>query len=253
MNPAASVRGRAAAVVAAPLRYLPAHWRRRLVQLVLHATARESPRHAMVTLLDIEHDVEAYINQIALPYGGGLHVKQRLIGYGSFFLERLKPGEQVLDVGSGWGNVAHALAEAGGIVTGLDASPDRVREASDRFRHPRLTFVHGTAPADVPSGSFDLVIASNVLEHIDHRREFLQQIQERTSAGRWLIRVPMADRDWRVPLRRELERPHFSDPTHFIEYTRETFEREMTDAGFTIRHLQINWGEIWAEVGYGPG
>jgi len=248
VSPAASARGRAAAIVTAPLRLLPPRWRRRLVQLVLHATARESPRDAMRGLLAIEHDVEAYINQVALPYGGGLHVKQRLIDYDGFFLRRMRPGEQVLDIGCGWGNVAHALAEAGGIVTGLDASPDRVREANGRFQHPRLAFVNGTAPQDVPARRFDLVIASNVLEHVEHRREFLQQIQERTSAGRWLIRVPMADRDWRVPLRRELDLPHFSDPTHFTEYTRESFEREMADAGFAIRHLQINWGEIWAEV-----
>src|SRR5438105_880845 len=86
VSPAATARGRAAALVTAPLRLLPSRWRRRLVQLVLHATAGESPSNAMRALLDIEHDIDAYINQIALPYGGGLHVKQRLINYDGFFL-----------------------------------------------------------------------------------------------------------------------------------------------------------------------
>jgi hypothetical protein len=61
----------------------------------------------------------------------------------------------------------------------------------------------------------------------------------------------MIDRDWRVPLREELGEFHFTDPTHFTEYTRESFEREMAAAGFAVRELQINWGEIWAEVSYG--
>jgi hypothetical protein len=58
----------------------------------------------------------------------------------------------------------------------------------------------------------------------------------------------MFDREWRVPLRKELGLYYFSDPTHFIEYTRDSFEREMAEARLDIVHLQVNWGEIWAEV-----
>lgn len=205
----------------------------------------------MRELLDIEHDVDGYINQTALRYGGGIHVKHRLIRYHEFFVERIKPGERVLDVGFGWGAVAHALATAGAVVIGIDSSADRVTESRARFQHPRLEFIAGTAPQDVPATPFDVIVASNVLEHVDRRIEFLQSIQARTSARRWLIRVPMADRDWKAPLRRELGLFPFSDPTHFIEYTRDSFEREMIEAGFAVHHLQINWGEIWAEVSYG--
>ncbi len=123
-----------------------------------------------------------------------------------------------------------------------------IAEARGRFRHPALQFVQGTAPADVPARPFDVVVASNVLEHIEHRPEFLDGIQRRTHAARWLIRVPMANRDWRVPLRAELGLFPFGDPTHFTEYTRESFETEIDRAGFEVCHLQVNWGEIWAEV-----
>jgi hypothetical protein len=60
----------------------------------------------------------------------------------------------------------------------------------------------------------------------------------------------MFNRDWRPPLREELGLYAYGDPTHFIEYTRESFEREMAQAGFRVRHLQVNWGEIWAEVSH---
>lgn len=205
----------------------------------------------MRALLDLAHDLDGCINEVALEYGDGIHVKHRLIRYHEFFVQRVRPGDRVLDVGFGWGAVAHALASAGAVVTGIDCSADRVRESRARFQHPRLEFIAGTAPQDVPARPFDVVIASNVLEHVERRIEFLQSIQERTSARRWLIRVPMIDRDWRVPLRVELGLFHFSDPTHFTEYTRESFEREMAAAGFAVRELQINWGEIWAEVSYG--
>ena len=91
-------------------------------------------------------------------------------------------------------------------------------------------------------------MVSNVLEHIERRVDFLRDVQARTTPHRWLVRVPMFDREWRVPMRKELGMYYFGDPTHYIEYTRETFEDEMREAGFAIREMQINWGEIWAQV-----
>lgn len=48
--------------------------------------------------------------------------------------------------------------------------------------------------------------------------------------------------------RQELGLPFFSDASHYIEYTQQSFEEEMRLAGMNIGSLQINWGEIWAEV-----
>jgi 2-polyprenyl-3-methyl-5-hydroxy-6-metoxy-1,4-benzoquinol methylase len=155
----------------------------------------------------------------------------------------------VLDVGCGYGAVAASVAtRAHARVTGLDMSRENIELARGRFTCPDLTFVVGKAPDQVPEARFDVVIASNVLEHIEDRTGFLQAIERRVGPSRWLIRVPMIDRDWRVPLRRELGVRYFSDPTHFVEYTRQSFDAEMQSAGFIVRHLQINWGEIWAEV-----
>jgi hypothetical protein len=60
--------------------------------------------------------------------------------------------------------------------------------------------------------------------------------------------VPLLDRHWLVPLRRELGLAYFGDPTHEIEYTPETFTAEMTGAGLDVAELKTVWGEIWAEV-----
>jgi len=66
--------------------------------------------------------------------------------------------------------------------------------------------------------------------------------------GRWLIRVPMFNRHWFVPLRKELGMSYFSDQTHYTEYTQQSFEEELEAAGLAITYQQINWGEIWAEA-----
>ena len=37
-------------------------------------------------------------------------------------------------------------------------------------------------------------------------------------------------------------------PTHETEYTLETFAEEMKEAGLSIQHLEVRWGEIWSVV-----
>jgi 2-polyprenyl-3-methyl-5-hydroxy-6-metoxy-1,4-benzoquinol methylase len=161
----------------------------------------------------------------------------------------VEQGERVLDIGCGYGAVAYSLAtQAGALVTGIDLNEDNIVKAQARFQHPNLSFVHGDARASLPSGAWDVVVLSNILEHLEHRVSFLADIQRRINPSRILIRLPMIDRDWRVPLRKELGLYYFSDPTHYTEYTKESFEQEMCEAGLTIRHIQYNWGELWAEV-----
>jgi SAM-dependent methyltransferase len=232
-----------------PFQILPGRLRRRLVQAVLYAAADGAPADALREMLTIDADVSGMIDHVSLAYGGGVHVKHRLMRYHDFFVERIHAGERVLDIGCGYGAVANSIAErSGAIVVGLDSEPANVTKARALFPREGLTFVVGEAPRDVPAGPFDAVVISNVLEHVEHRPEFLRTVQSRVGAKRWLVRVPMFDREWRPSLRQELGLFPYCDSTHFTEYTRDSFEREMAEAGFAVRHLQVNWGEIWAVV-----
>jgi len=232
-----------------PFRLMPAIVRRRLVQLISRAAAAQQPERAMRELLVMDADLSGQIDLVALPYGGGVHVKHRIMKYHDFFVARVRDGERVLDIGCGYGAVAYSIAtRSGAHVTGLDLDPANVAMARARFQHERLTFVEGEAPATLPAGRCDVIVMSNVLEHIAERVAFLRQVQARLSPSRWLIRVPMFDRDWRPAVRRELGLFAFSDPTHFTEYTLESFNAEMAEARMEVRHIQVNWGEIWAEL-----
>lgn len=210
--------------------------------------SQREPREAMRRLLRLNDDVYARVDHLAIAYDGGVHAKHRLTRYHDFFVERVRPGERVLDVGCGKGELAYDLAEAGADVTGLDPNPVYLAFARERFPHPRLRLLAGLAPDDLPDEAFDVVVLSNVLEHIDRRNELLRALAERNRPSRILIRVPAENRDWLVPLRREVGLAHFSDPTHEIEYTTETLTGELEDAGFRLAHLQANWGELWVEA-----
>ncbi|MGQ0732912.1 MAG: class I SAM-dependent methyltransferase [Acidobacteriota bacterium] len=223
--------------------------RRRLAQAIFHAAGGRAPGEALSELLGMEADLDGQVNEAALAYGEGVHVKHRIMRYHDFFVDRLSRDDRVLDIGCGYGAVAHSMAARGGAyVVALDMDPANIAKAASRFAHERITFLVGEAPRDVPAERFDVVVISNVLEHIDGRVAFLRAVQQRVGATRWLVRVPLFNRDWRPTLRRELGLFAYSDPTHFTEYTTETFEDEMEEAGFSVGHLQVNWGEIWAEV-----
>jgi hypothetical protein len=78
-------------------------------------------------------------------------------------------------------------------------------------------------------------------------------VQAKLTPSRWLIRVPLFERHWSVPLKQELGIDYRLDPTHQIEYTQESFAAEMRQTGLEIVHQEVRWGEIWAELKPGEG
>lgn len=206
------------------------------------------PKAALKFLFNIHKRVLTLISDRASDYEGGVHPKHRLMRYHDFFTERVKPGEKILDIGSGIGFLAYDLALAGAKVVGIELSEKNIAKANRLYHHQNLKFVLGDAWKDLPKEKFDTVVMSNVLEHIDDRVGFIKKVQEQTQSKRWLIRVPCFDRDWIVPFAEELGVDSRLDETHFTEFTRESFEKEISAAGLKIIYLEVRWGEIWAEL-----
>ena len=188
----------------------------------------------------------------------GAHPKHRLTRYHDFFLERIRPGQSVLDLGCGLGVLATRLAlEAGATVVGLDMSRKNLDEARERTARAgaSVRYVVGDI-VDVAAGracegldaAFDVLVLSNVLEHLPNRPRVLRGLVDRFAGPRVLIRVPSFERDWRVPFKRELGVEWRLDPTHEIEHTREELRREIEGAGLRIEAFEQRWGEYFAEA-----
>lgn len=111
-----------------------------------------------------------------------------------------------------------------------------------------MELIHGDVLKDLPNDRFDTIVLSNFLEHIEDRVGFLQYCQKKINPIRYLIRVPIFTRDWRVPLMQELGVDYRLDVTHCIEYTKELFIEELALAGLKISFIDVQWGEIWAEA-----
>lgn len=231
------------------LRLVPARIRRKITKECVRAEVHEPARDALCALLTLDSLIYRITGYKSIEYNGGTHVKHRLTSYHDFFVNRINSGERVLDIGCGRGEVDYEIAtKAGGIVVGIDNNKDWLDSAQENYQHPNLEFIHGDVLEFIPSQHFDTVVMSNLLEHIADRVGFLQKVKDRIHPDRFLVRAPMFNRDWRVPLRKELGLPYLLDDSHYNEYTQESFIQEMDAAGLRLTHMEIRWGEIWAEA-----
>lgn len=222
----------------------------KLLELFSAAYARRmNADEALRFLFDLDNRLYVLQGEMSVVFGNGMHTKHRHTRYHEFFTDRVRVGERVLDIGCGSGTVAHAVAEkADAQVVAVDLDPDNIAAARKLCAHPRVTYMVGDALEKMPGEKFDVIILSNVLEHLAERAALLRRIQETACPRCFLIRVPLFERDWRVPLKRELGVEWRLDPTHETEYTIESFASEIDAAGLSITHMEIRWGEIWSEL-----
>lgn len=112
-------------------------------------------------------------------------------------LDAIDPPGRILEVGCGEGFVARKLAERfpGADILATDLSPEVVAFARDR--HPEIEFrACSVYELDRLGGGFDLVVAAEVLEHLEDPGRGLRAIGE-ASAGSVFVSVPR-EPVWRV-------------------------------------------------------
>ncbi len=236
-------------ILSVPFALIPARLRLGFIKTLSVIDSRiGQPGEALKRQFALADMIDQTIAERATAYGDGEHPKHRLMRYHDFFVERIPEGSRVMDVGCGYGAVARtiALKVPGVVVTGVELNAERYAQAINMDNPPNLSFVHDDALATLPDGDWDTIVLSNVVEHIDDRVGFLKSLIANLRPARLLIRVPLFERHWHVPLRQELGVNYFSDRTHFIEHTLAQFEDEMSRAGIDVTERLLRWGEIWA-------
>jgi SAM-dependent methyltransferase len=148
-----------------------------------------------------------------------------------FLLRGIRPGERVLDLGSGAGEFAEEIVRAGARVVGVEVAEAAIERA--RTRHPDIDF--RLAPIDGPlpvgDGEFEVVWSSEVIEHVADTARWLSEVRRALGpGGRLLLTTPSHGRV-RVALG-GLER--FSEPLgdHLHLYTRGSLREVLGEFGF---------------------
>ncbi len=99
-------------------------------------------------------------------------------------LAGVKPGDRVLDVGCGTGNLtltAKTVAGAGGVVNGIDASPEMIDVARRKAKRAGSDVVFDVALVEklpFPDATFDVVVNRLVIHHLpgDLKRKAFAEI-----------------------------------------------------------------------------
>lgn len=96
---------------------------------------------------------------------------------------------RVLDYGCGTGDhVTYPIACLGHHVLGVDVHEESIRQALIRYRLPTLSFRVADIEALVNEGArFDLVVCSEVLEHLYHPGKFLETLTRVLEPGGGVI------------------------------------------------------------------
>jgi len=88
-------------------------------------------------------------------------------------------GLNILDVGCGGGILCEPLSKLGGNITGIDASPNAIKIAKkhSKIMNLKINYECGSIEKFKPKQKiFDLIIASEVIEHVANRKVFLDSI-----------------------------------------------------------------------------
>jgi SAM-dependent methyltransferase len=153
-------------------------------------------------------------------------------------------GERVLDLGCGGGRHAYAFLRAGADVVALDSSDDEsqtvagmvlaMREAGELAEQPFAAALCGDALAlPFATGSFDIVVASEVLEHLPNDRAAIGEVvRVLRPGGRLALSVPRRGPErvnWALS-----QEYHEVEGGHVRIYRRRALEALLTEAGLRL-------------------
>ncbi|HJT28084.1 MAG TPA: methyltransferase domain-containing protein [Pyrinomonadaceae bacterium] len=96
-------------------------------------------------------------------------------------VKRLDGVRSICDLGCGNGHISGRLAALGYHVIGVDASASGIQIAQGAY--PAVEFVHALIDRDLNLGQFDLVISSDVIEHLYRPSDLLEAVVKQLKPG----------------------------------------------------------------------
>ncbi|MGK5594574.1 MAG: class I SAM-dependent methyltransferase [Parachlamydiaceae bacterium] len=106
------------------------------------------------------------------------------------FLKKQSHPLKILEVGCGFGYLTYAIKKAGHHIRGIDISQVAVEKANDRYGS-FFSCIDVRELAKAQAHAYDLIIFTEVIEHIDNIKEFMRAVDQLlVTGGRLLVTTP---------------------------------------------------------------
>jgi 2-polyprenyl-6-hydroxyphenyl methylase/3-demethylubiquinone-9 3-methyltransferase len=115
--------------------------------------------------------------------GHALAYQQRLDRTLQAISARAAPGARIIDVAAAQGNFSLRLAEAGFDVTWNDLRADLEGYVRRKYEHGAISYLPGDAFALGDPGLFDVVLITEIIEHVAHPDRFLANVAKLLRPG----------------------------------------------------------------------
>ncbi len=192
---------------------------------------------------------ETFIFKYGQRLFGGLHPKNVLNYRYPFFSENVGFDDVVLDVACGTGLILNKISPIIKRGIGLDYDQDNLEMFNAHHKKSNLEM----RLADIykidykklqKETNYNVAIFSHFIEHVEDPISLLKNVDADTV----LICVPSQEK-WLAQLKKRLDIPFITDPTHFREYTRKMLLDELVSAGYAADFIGFNpEGEIIAKA-----
>ena len=117
------------------------------------------------------------INPCRIEYIIKTLYRNKLIEHNLNSKHKILKGLDIIDIGCGGGLLCEPLARLGGNVLGIDNAPNAIKVAKNHAKKMNLKIQYQcTKIEDLSNAKFDLIIASEIIEHIENRKSFLDNI-----------------------------------------------------------------------------
>jgi 2-polyprenyl-3-methyl-5-hydroxy-6-metoxy-1,4-benzoquinol methylase len=168
------------------------------------------------------------------------HLFEKKFGYDAahmYFFKRFLARKVVADLGCGYGFSTFYVSDECSLITGYDIDWRAIQTAKalkDRFGITNVDFVwHQPYKTNAPRKFYDVVISSEVLEHVHHPDLYLTEANSMcVNGGLLLLSTPngLASRGDPNIIKRH-------SPFHVAEYTPFELQRLLQRAGFEILEI----------------
>jgi len=199
--------------------------------------------------LKIDNYIYKLITLMSVAIGNGRHPKKDILKYENWFINQVSKNDRVLDVGCNTGELLRHMAKDIEFGLGVEIIDKHVAVANKKNKFENIKYINEDATTTdlTKFGKFHYVTLSNVLEHIEHRVEFLKKlvVSVQNDDCVFLIRVPLITRDWVPCFKKSRGIDYRLDNTHYTEYVEDELLGEVKEAGLIVKEIDKKFGECF--------